>query len=130
MKIKTLFLFISICLSSLQARDKNSTSCNHDKPLLQKFIKLTALSFSVAQLTPVVEKIYPHISKTIKPFFGGQDNSCTPQKLIQSINVQSIKKTFSEMKTDFLKNAQKTPQCFLLLLSCKILTNFGLGFIF
>lgn len=130
MKIKTLFFFISICLSSLQARDKNSTSCTHNKPLLQKFIKLTALSFSVAQLAPVIEKIYPHIYKTIQPFFSGQNNNYTPKKLIESVNLESVKKTFLEMKTEFGNNSIKTPKYMLLLLSCKILTNVGLRFIF
>lgn len=130
MKIKKLFLFTLIFLSSLQGNDTNHTKCKHDKPLLQKGIKVVALSFSVAHLEPVVNKIYPTLWQTLSPFFTGKDNSFTPQKLIQSVSSQSIKETFRQMKLDFWQNTYKTPQYIVLLLSCKILTNFGLGFIF
>lgn len=67
---------------------------------------------------------------TIEPFFNGKDNNFTPKKLIESVNLESVKKTFLEMKTEFGNNSIKTPKYMLLLLSCKILTNVGLGFIF
>lgn len=128
--MKKFLFFVLIVLSSLQARDQKNTHCKHDKPLLQKFIKLTVFSFSVAHVAPVVEKIYPEICKTIKPFFNGKDNNSTPKKLISSVNAQSIQKTLLEMRNEFINNSMKTPSVFLTLLSCYVLTNFVLGFIF
>ncbi len=128
--MKKFLFFVLIVLSSLQARDQKNTHCKHDKPLLQKIIKLTAFSFSVAHIAPVIEKIYPHIYGTIEPFFSGKNNNFTPQELVKLVNAQSIKKTFLEMKSGFIRNSMKTPKYALLLFCGKLLTNFGLRFIF